>query len=52
MLGQSRVSFRGIDNLTLGQVAPIPEPSSVVMMAAGLLALRRATRGRSVAPQA
>lgn len=44
--------FASIDNLTLGQIAPIPEPASMVMMAAGLLALRRATRGRSLAPQA
>jgi PEP-CTERM motif len=38
--------FASIDNLTLGQPAPapIPEPATVLMMAAGLLALRHAAR--------
>ncbi len=43
--------FASVDNLTLGQAAPIPEPATVLMMAAGLLALHRSTRGRRVTRQ-
>jgi hypothetical protein len=45
--------FASIDNLVLGQaVSPVPEPSGVLVMVAGLLVLGCAARGRGAASKA